>query len=65
MWPVRWKRPHLLDFLEHPTSPLSARASAGFLSRAERGNLRMPEAFIEDVRSHLLQMKDERAALAA
>lgn len=59
MWPVRWSRPHLLDYLEHETHPLSIRATAGFLERAERGNLRIPEDFLCEAHVHLDSMTTE------
>jgi DNA (cytosine-5)-methyltransferase 1 len=56
MWPVRWNRPHLLDLLQFEPQPLSARATTGFLDRAERGNLRIPEDFLCEARAHLASM---------
>jgi DNA (cytosine-5)-methyltransferase 1 len=56
MWPVAYARPHLHEFLEYETKPLSARATAGFLSRAGRGNLRIPEDLIAECRAHLEAM---------
>lgn len=56
MWPVAYARPHLNDFLEYPTAPLSARATAGFLTRAGRGNLRIPEDLICEAEAHLATM---------
>lgn len=53
MWPVAYARPHLHEFLEYEPAPLSARATAGFLDRASRGSLRIPEDLICDVRAHL------------
>jgi DNA (cytosine-5)-methyltransferase 1 len=58
MWPVSQPRPHLLDFLEHDPKPLSARATAGFLDRTERGNLRISGDFILDARAHLAMMSE-------
>ncbi len=57
MWPVCKPRPHLLDFLEHERKPLSARATAGFLDRTERGNLRISGDFLVDARAHLALMR--------
>jgi DNA (cytosine-5)-methyltransferase 1 len=51
--PVAIEAPHLLDFLDHPTTALSERATAGFLSRMERSRLRFPVGFKQDVESHL------------
>ena len=56
MWPVRRQRHHLREFLRYPTVPLSARATQGFLSRAEAGSLRFPPDFLEDVAAHLERM---------
>lgn len=52
-WPVHRRYKSLRDFLRHPTVPLSERATAGFLSRAARGNLRLPAQFLETLRTHL------------
>ena len=49
-WPRT--RPPLHRFLRHPGSPLSARATRGFLARADAGNLRFVPGFIERVRAH-------------
>jgi DNA (cytosine-5)-methyltransferase 1 len=43
----------LRKFLELPLSPLSARATAGFLSRTRRGKLRFSHGFIEGLERHL------------
>jgi DNA (cytosine-5)-methyltransferase 1 len=65
MWPVAYDRQHLHEFLEYDTVPLSARATAGFLSRAARGNLRIPEDLICEARAHLEAMQpQERLAVA-
>lgn len=65
MWPVLWDRPHLLDYLEFETQPLSVRATAGFLERAERGNLRIPEDFLCEAHAHLESMTTETQLVAA
>ena len=51
-WPVRRKRDRLHDFLNHDGSPLSARASGGFLSRAAKSTLKFADGFLEAVKSH-------------
>jgi DNA (cytosine-5)-methyltransferase 1 len=43
----------LADFLEYEASPLSARATAGFLGRTQRAKLRFAPGFIEAVKVHL------------
>jgi DNA (cytosine-5)-methyltransferase 1 len=56
-FPVWADRRHLHQFLRHPGSPLSIRATAGFLSRAEASRLRFAPGFLDAVRSHLEQMQ--------
>lgn len=46
-------RPPLAEFLRYPGKPLSARATAGFLSRTERSTLRFAPGFQERLRAHL------------
>jgi DNA (cytosine-5)-methyltransferase 1 len=55
MWPLRVPCRHLLELLDlGRAAPLSARATAGFLSRLERGRLRVaPEEFHLDANRHL------------
>jgi DNA (cytosine-5)-methyltransferase 1 len=65
LWPVQWDRPHLLDYLEFEPQPLSVRATAGFLERAERGNLRIPEDFLCEAHAHLESMTTEAQLIAA
>lgn len=57
-WPVRDQYRHLAEFLEDEPAPLSARATAGFLSRARRPTtkLRFPDGFLEDLTRHLEQV---------
>lgn len=63
MWPVRsTDYTHIEDAFDDPRD-LSARATAGFLRRAESGGLRFADGFLDDVRSHLERMGgDPRAA---
>jgi DNA (cytosine-5)-methyltransferase 1 len=53
MWPRRARRQHLQDFLRFPTTPLSERATRGFLSRAEEGSLNFQPGFLKAIRRHL------------
>jgi DNA (cytosine-5)-methyltransferase 1 len=53
MYPVRRRHRHLEQFLSYPVSPLSPRATEGFLRRAQAGNLRFPPGFLDDVAAHL------------
>jgi len=59
MWPVAHARPHLHEFLAYEPALLSARATAGFLSRAARGNLRIPEDLICEAKAHLETMSPQ------
>ena len=65
LWPVRTPTPHLADFLKYPTKPLSERATAGFLERTTRSQLRFSEGFVEAVASHLEQMRDTTPVAAS
>jgi DNA (cytosine-5)-methyltransferase 1 len=58
-WPVLRKYQSLENFLLHPLTPLSAKATAGFLSRAERGGLRFPPQFLSTLQAHLAGMLNE------
>lgn len=53
LWPVRWPRPHLSDFIEYPVVPLSLRAASGFLSRTERSALTFEPGFLAAVARHV------------
>lgn len=56
-WPLRCTRPALSAFLRYPTSPLSEKATAGFLSRTRTSTLRFPEGFITAIEAHLARMR--------
>ncbi len=43
-------------FLNLPLKPLSHRAASGFLSRAERGNLRFADGFIDSLREYVVSV---------
>lgn len=55
-FPVWNHRPHLHQFLKYSGTPLSVRATSGFLSRAEASSLRFVPGFLAAVRSHLERM---------
>jgi len=61
-WPVCVARPRLLDFLAFPTRDLSARATDGFLRRAESSSLRFAPRFLAEMRAHSKRMQALRAA---
>lgn len=56
-------RPHLHEFLRHEGAPLSVRATAGFLSRAEASTLRFVPGFLDAVRRHLERMREVESAV--
>jgi DNA (cytosine-5)-methyltransferase 1 len=53
MWPRADDFQRLAEFLRHEPSPLSERATAGFLSRASVSGLNFPPMFLEAVAEHL------------
>jgi DNA (cytosine-5)-methyltransferase 1 len=55
-FPVWLKRQPLNSFLHHDGKPLSARATRGFLARADSSSLRFVEGFKDRVRAHLRSM---------
>ncbi len=55
-WPVRRQYKPLQPFLKFPTTDLSAKATAGFLSRAEVAKLRYIDGFLDAIRAHLRKM---------
>jgi DNA (cytosine-5)-methyltransferase 1 len=63
-WPVHRPGRPIHDFLDHPGRLLSRRATAGFLSRAERSTLRFPPGFLDAVRAHLRRVSASEPALA-
>lgn len=56
-FPVFKRRQPLHEFLRHPGTLLSVRATSGFLSRAEASSLRFAPGFIDAVRAHLDHMR--------
>lgn len=60
MWPTREPYAHLHDVVDlDEAQPLSVRAASGFLSRANRGNLRFADGFLEDIAEHIDFMSSE------
>lgn len=51
--PVGVAAPSLSRFLHFPVAPLSAKATRGFLGRAQRAKLRFADGFIDAVAGHL------------
>ncbi len=62
-FPVWVDREPLHEFLRYPGIPLSARATGGFLSRAEASTLRFVPGFLDAVRAHLAKMRKVEAAV--
>jgi DNA (cytosine-5)-methyltransferase 1 len=58
-WPLHIESAPLETFLRHETQDLSAKATAGFLSRAAVAKLRFPAGFLDAVRAHLARMRGE------
>jgi len=59
MWPTREPYVHLHDLVDlDAAESLSARASAGFLSRATQSALRFEEGFLDDVAEHAAFMAE-------
>ncbi len=58
-WPQRRPYTHLTDLVDvTEAEPLSTRATAGFLTRAARGRLRLDEDFILAAKRHVLARED-------
>lgn len=55
-WPVREPMVPIHDFLRHPGNPLSIKATAGFLRRAQVARLNFPDGFLAMLRVHLEQV---------
>ena len=55
-WPVSYPYTHLADFLEYGGSPLSARATEGFLRRVHASRLRFPPGFVGAIETHLTRV---------
>lgn len=56
-WPKKYKRKPLEEFLIHPPSPLSRKATEGFLARLKASSLKYPKAFEEALERHVALMR--------
>jgi len=56
IWPEKHRYRHLLDLVRKDVTPLSLRASRGFLDRLERGRLTVPAQFRIDLKEHVDRM---------
>jgi DNA (cytosine-5)-methyltransferase 1 len=54
--PLGIRPPHLHKFLAEPGTPLSTRATRGFLGRARKEKIRLPMGFLELLERHLERM---------
>jgi DNA (cytosine-5)-methyltransferase 1 len=52
-WPDRKRYTSLASFLKYPPTPLSPKATAGFLKRTERSSLNFPRQLIPALKRHL------------
>lgn len=57
MWPLKSRRPRLSKFLRFPRAQLSARAAAGFLSRARLSRLSFEDGFLDAVERHVARVR--------
>lgn len=65
MWPEHQAYRHLSDVIDlEAAQPLSAKAAAGFLSRARRSGLRFAPGFLEDVADHVEAMTGSVSVVA-
>jgi DNA (cytosine-5)-methyltransferase 1 len=64
-WPVNRQYQSLESFLRFPASPLSEKATAGFLRRAETAKLRFESGFLDAVRAHLAKVSGKERLITA
>lgn len=56
-FPVWWKREPMVEFLRHDGTPLSERATSGFLTRARASSLEVPDGLLDRIEHHLNQQR--------
>ncbi len=61
-WPFPNRLPDLEKVLRYPGTPLSARATSGFLTRLLRGRLHQPPGFVDVLQRHIARMEQLEAA---
>jgi DNA (cytosine-5)-methyltransferase 1 len=64
-FPTSLPHPPLASFLEHAGTPLSIRATSGFLSRARTGSLRFRPGFLEALDAHIDRLSGSQEQLTA
>jgi DNA (cytosine-5)-methyltransferase 1 len=63
-WPVKRQYQHLHEFLKYPGKQLSARATAGFLDRLNKGGLScFPAEFKSHIADHLEKMREDKCSV--
>jgi DNA (cytosine-5)-methyltransferase 1 len=68
VWPVRYKRKRLAEFLDPEPTLLSLRAARGFRNRTSKSSLRFRDEFLKAVDAHIrfmASLEDEDAKSAA
>jgi DNA (cytosine-5)-methyltransferase 1 len=63
-WPVRREYRHLQEFLGYPLTPLSPRATAGFITRIRNSSLRVDSEWLQALDEHLELVRRELAVAA-
>lgn len=64
-YPVHTPRGALEAWLQYPTTPLSEKATRGFLTRTDSASLRFPPRFLDAVRQHLRAIEGSGATARA
>lgn len=64
-YPANVRCEPLADWLRYPATPLSARATSGFLSRASGASLHFPPGFLSTLSEHLRGMNGSASGLRA
>ncbi|MBN6520690.1 DNA (cytosine-5-)-methyltransferase [Acinetobacter pittii] len=52
-WPLDTPYQGLDEFLKYPLKPLSLKATKGYVSRAEQGNLKHPNGFLDQLKQYI------------
>lgn len=65
VWPVRWARKPLTEFLRFEGKQLSHRATQGFHSRASNSRLRLADGFLDAIERHMKRMEGIEKRLKA
>lgn len=52
-WPLNTPYQGIDEFLKYPLKPLSLKATKGYVSRAEQGNLKHPNGFLDQLKQYI------------